>query len=451
MANEKHARRPWVILLIFAAVIAYIIVVLVTSFTRIKSALIYEVTKGNVSESLVVSGLILRDEEVFDAEESGYIEYYQSSGSKVKVGDIIYSVDKTGDSAELLKSYAGNGEAFSDEEKFQIQSLLSEYRTKYKDVGLEGLYETKAGMSSIFLNSVKELVSGNGDETGGSLSDSIKFFNTEAAGYIVFFFFFYEDLKTDDITEDMFDPDKYTSSGAGVKHTVEAGEPAFKLITGDGWNIYCKLTPEIVKEYELENVKAVTVSLPKAGTTSRANFEIIHKDAAPYALISLNKYVMDYARDRYADFEISTGESAGLQVPNSAVVEGDYYKIPTAYLTQGNNSNAEGFIVEKENGVQFTEAAPEFKNPDFVFVKPDRIKEGSVLIMPDSDERFKVSETQKVKGVYSVNTGYAVFKAIDVISENKEYSVLNENTSGVSDHDRILLNASGYKEGDVVY
>ena len=451
MANEKHVRRPWIILLIFAAVIAYIIVVLVTSFTRNKSALIYEVTKGNVSESLVVSGLILRDEEVFNAEDSGDIEYYQSSGSKVKVGDIIYSVDKTGDAAELLKNYAGNGEEFSDEEKFQIQSLLSEYRMKYKDVGFEGLYETKAGMSSIFLNSVKELVSGNGDETGVNLGDSLKFCNTDTAGYIVYSSDGYEELTADNVTEDMFDPDKYTSSGAGVKRTIEVGEPAFKLITGDGWNIYCKLTPEIVKEYDLENVKAVTVNLPKAGTTSRANFEIIHKDGAPYALISLNKYVMNYARDRYADFEISTGESSGLQVPNSAVVESDYYKIPGSYLTRGNNSNAEGFIVENESGAVFTEVEQDFKNADFVFVKPDQIKEGSVLIMPDSDERFKVSETQKVKGVYSVNTGYAVFKAIDVISENKEYSVLNENTSGIRDHDRILLNASGYKEGDVVY
>ena len=451
MANEKHARKPWVYILIFAALIAYIIIVLITSLTKSKSALVYEVTTGSVSESLVVSGIILRDEKVFNASESGNIEYYQSTGSKVKVGDIIYSVDTDGEVSERLKEYAGNGEPFSDEEKFQIHSLLSSYRTKYEAVGFEGLYETKAGMSSIFLNSLKDLIEENGDEMSGNVSGSFKIFNTDTAGYVVYSSDGYENLTIENITEDMFNPRNFKSSGAGVKSRIEAGDAAYRIITGDNWSVYCRLTPETVKSYDLENVKAVTVKLNKAGTTARANFELRHINGNPYALISLNKYVMNYARDRFRDFEIYSGESAGLQVPNSAIVESAYFKIPKDFLTKGNNSNEEGFIVDNGGNAVFTEVDADFKSTDFVFVKPDQIKEGSELIKPDSDERFRVSETQPVKGVYLVNSGYAVFKAIDIISENKEYSVLNENSSGVRHHDRILLNASGYKEGDVVY
>ncbi len=451
MANEKQVRRPPVIFLIFAAIIVYIIVVLITSFTGKKSTLVYEITRGSVSESLVVPGIILRDEKVFKSDESGYIEYYQSSGSKVKVGDIVYSVDRTGEASELIREYAGTGEAFSDEEKFQIHSLLSDFRSNYETIGFEGLYETKAGMSSILMNSVRDLVAEGENEESKVSGDSIKFVETDTAGYIVFASDGYEGLKADEITNDYFDPDKFQAKTTGIKKNIEAGETAYKLITSDGWSVLCKITPETVEEYGLKDKKAVTVNLTKAGTESRANFELIQKDDGLYALISMNKYVMNYARDRYADFEISSGETSGLQIPNSAIVTAEFIKIPRDYLTTGNNSKAEGFIVENGSGAVFQEIETEFKSTDHVFVKPGNLKEGTVLVMPDSDERYTVAETETVKGVYQVNSGYAVFKAIDVITENKEYSVLNETTSGVGLYDRILLNAGGYNEGDVVY
>lgn len=451
MANEKQVRRPWVILLIFAAIIAYIIMVLITSFARKKDTLIYEITKGTVSESLVVSGLILREEKVFNASESGEIEYYQSSGSKVKVGDVIYSVDKTGEAAELIREYAENGEEFSEDEKFQIHSLLSGYRSNYDAVGFEGLYDTKAGMSSIVMNSVRALISSDKDGDEDALGNSLRFFETDAAGYIVFSVDGYEYLNRDEITQDLFDPDKYHHASAGIRSYIDSGDPVYKLITSDGWSVICKLDPESIENYGLTDKKAVMVNLSKAGTTSRANFEIIEKDGVEYAMISMNKFVMNYARDRYADFEISTEESSGLQVPNSAVVTAEFIKIPREYLTSGNNSNSNGFIVETEGGVSFKDTEIEFNSSDHVFVKPDKLTEGTVLVLPDSDERYTVSETQAVKGVYQVNSGFTVFKAIDVISENNEYSVLNETTSGVGLHDRILLNAEGYNEGEEVY
>ena len=441
MTSEKQVKRPWVIIIVFAAIIAYIIAVLITSFTGKKNTGIYQVTKGSVAESLVVSGLILRDEEAFDASESGNIEYYQSSGSKVKVGDIIYSVDTTGEASERIREQAGDGEEFSDDERFQMHTLLSSYRSKYEATGFESLYDTKAGMSSIVLNSVKDLLSG----------DELQLFSTDRAGYVMFSSDGYEGLTVDNVTADMFNPDNHKGASKGVKRKIEEGECAYKIITGDGWNIMCRITPETVEEYGLRDIKAVTVNLEKAGAASRANFEIMDKEGELYALISLNKYVMNYADDRYAEFEISTGEDNGLQVPNSAIVTSEYYKIPKTYLTQGNNSNAEGFIIESGSDAVFSEVEAEFKSSEDVFVKPDKLQKGTVLIMPDSDERFTVSETQEVKGVFLVNSGYTVFRAVEVISGNKEYSVLNENTSGVKLYDRVLLNAEGYKEGDYIY
>ena len=456
MANvtkEKQVRRPWVLFLIFAAIIAYIITVLVGSLTKKEGALIYEVSKGSISDSLVLSGIILRNEKAYESEGSGNIEYYQTSGSKVKVGDVIYSIDKTGNADEILKNLAGEGEEFSDEEKFQIHSLLSSYRQNYGAVGFDGLYDAKAGMSSIVLSSVRDLISGNKEEIDESsgIPDSLQIFSTDRAGYVVFSSDGYEDLSGDDVSNDLFDKLSGTSSSAVVRKNINAGDPVYKLILSDNWEVYCKLSEDMINENDLTEKDVVYVNLNKAGANVKGNFEVIEKDGEYFGLISLNKYVMNYARDRVAELEISSDEDAGLQIPNSSIVEKDYYKIPAGFLTSGDNSNAEGFMAENGTLARFIEVDPEMKNSEYVYVAPEDIEKGSVLVMPDSEERFTVSETQPIKGVLCVNSGFAVFKAVDVVSENKEYSIINEASSGVSLHERILLDAGGYSEGDVVY
>jgi hypothetical protein len=57
-----------------------------------------------------------------------------------------------------------------------------------------------------------------------------------------------------------------------------------------------------------------------------------------------------------------------------------------------------------------------------------------------------------LKGVYNVNKGYAVFRRIEVLEENKEYAVIKKGTEqGVSLYDHIALNASLASESSVIY
>ena len=58
----------------------------------------------------------------------------------------------------------------------------------------------------------------------------------------------------------------------------------------------------------------------------------------------------------------------------------------------------------------------------------------------------------RLKGVYNVNKGYAVFRRIEPLQEGDEYVIIKKGTSqGVSIYDHIALNASTVVEDAVIY
>ena len=74
---------------------------------------------------------------------------------------------------------------------------------------------------------------------------------------------------------------------------------------------------------------------------------------------------------------------------------------------------------------------------------------GDTIQMPDSSEQYSLKDTAKRKGFYNMDKGYAIFRQIEVISDNEEYSVVQSGTKfGISLYDHIALNGSEVQEGD---
>ena len=88
--------------IIFAVMFIYIVICVVLFFTK-GHVNRYEVKKGSLSLSNVYTGLILRDEEIVSATNSGYINYFAHEGEHVACGDLIYSLDQTGHMADIMQ------------------------------------------------------------------------------------------------------------------------------------------------------------------------------------------------------------------------------------------------------------------------------------------------------------------------------------------------------------
>ncbi|MGN1177035.1 MAG: HlyD family efflux transporter periplasmic adaptor subunit, partial [Roseburia sp.] len=61
-------------------------------------------------------------------------------------------------------------------------------------------------------------------------------------------------------------------------------------------------------------------------------------------------------------------------------------------------------------------------------------------------------ETASLQGVYNINKGYAVFKQINILYQNKEYTIVETGTNyGLSLYDHIALDGTKINENDLIH
>ena len=425
VAEKKYSGRPGIAIIIFGLIMVYIIFFLITFLFK-KDVKIYEVTSGKVVQSLDVPGIILREEEPGKEKEAGKSVYLKLPGAKVKVGDPIYYTDNSRESSDGFTDVLLDGE-----DKTNITDLVRAYRTDYDINSFKGLYDVSSGIKTIAVNAAAK-------DSGRFPSGTVE---SQTPGYIVYYTDGYEGLKEEDISVELFEKGKEKKDS----------ENGYKIITSDIWNIYVRLNENDISQYGLKDKSVVYVDLKKTDTPVRGNFELIDKGGVKYGKITLNKYVMLYSYDRITDIELSSSSDTGLQVPNTAIVAKEYYSVPEEYLTKGGNSNKTGFMVQTGNNVNFQEISVSAKKDGECFINKDSISEGTVLVRPDSDDRYTVKKTGMVDGVFCVNAGYTDFYPVEIIQSSKEYSLVRESQTGLSIYDRILLQAAGHEENEVIY
>ena len=87
-----------------------------------------------------------------------------------------------------------------------------------------------------------------------------------------------------------------------------------------------------------------------------------------------------------------------------------------------------------------------------VCVSREDIREGDVLIKPESNDTYTVGKTKSLQGVYNINKGYAVFKEVDILCENDEYYIVREGDSyGLYNYDHIVQDGSSVSPEEVVF
>ena len=168
-----------------------------------------------------------------------------------------------------------------------------------------------------------------------------------------------------------------------------------------------------------------------------------------------------YINDRYLDVELVTNTKSGLKIPVSSIVKKDFYTVP-AELLMKNSDNEIGFfkeIKDKDNvktefadATIYTRNTPENSEQELLYIDTDALKKGDILVNTDDNIRYSVGETAPLLGVYSMNKGYAVFRTISIIDQNKEYCIVDSKTRyGISQYDFIVLNGNTVKEKEILY
>ena len=347
----KYRRKPKIAVAIFALVLVYVIsfIFIYLSKSKVRT---YEVEAGTLTTNAVFTGIIIRDETVYNSEYSGNINYYQKEGSRVKVGDTLYTVDETGRVSEILSQYnTSNENSLSKESLATIKSMLGNFRTDYNGNNFDEIYNLKADINATVLHAMNESIMENLDDIISKTGSENLFrtINCENTGIIAYYIDGFEELTCETVKAEDFNTSTYEKTNLKSEKLIVSGNPAYKLINSEDWYIMIPLTKEDIDLYDLADKDAVSIKIKKDNISTTANFSIINSGDKYYGKISLNRYMLRYATERFLDIEIGTASDSGLKIPASAVTENEFYTIPKEFLTKGGNSNDYGFICESYN------------------------------------------------------------------------------------------------------
>lgn len=429
----------------------------VFSYMTTDHVAVYEVGHGTMAENNIYRGLILRSEQIYNAAYSGSLNYYVREASKVSCNNLVCSIDESGDISRMIQEASQDASELDAENLEDIEESLMEFQYSYDGQAFYQVYDFKDNMNSA-LNEALSLHALNTISDYAANAQNNQTFHqvySDAPGIVVYYTDGYENVTTDSFTAEMFDESAYERQNIRKTSSVSAGEPAYKLINSELWNIVIPISERTAKT--LEDDDTIQIRFVSDEKKAYATYTITQKDGENYLILSLKNSMIRYARERYIEVELLLNEESGLKIPNSAIVEKEFYTIPTSFFIKGGDSEDEGLLVERstEDGKTITEFVTPviyYETETFYYIDDESVSAGDILLKTDSNSTYTVgADTAALKGVYNINKGYAVFKQINILYQGEEYSIVETGTNyGIALYDHIALDGTKIKENELL-
>lgn len=456
MANNSRREIPFkkgrfrlnvgIVVLIVIAV--YLVIFATLSFTSTKTKF-YEVSPGSNAEnnSKIYSGLAIRKEKVAKAESTGYIEFFVREGLRVSKSTTLYSIDSSGKLTDFLAKNNNNSK-LSSENVSSLNELINDYSSDYDDMSFNDVYEFKSSLKGSVIDLINtKTLKRIAKKTGTTYSIN----KSKYSGIVSYQLDGFESIKPKDLQESDFTKASRKITTRKTGDEMAKGEKIYKVITDDEWSIAIELDDDDVKRYK--DTKGVHIKFINDNLDTTANFEIVKgKDGRAYGIISLSKYCIRFANDRFVNIQIINDVEDGLKIPKSSLVKKNVYIVPKEYGTAGGNSDEIAFNIKKSDGKNKIVYPPiAYSDSKNYYISTSSLDTGDVLVMPNSSETFTVGQTKSFTGVYNINNGYTKFVRVKILNSTDEYYIIKAgDVFSVSIYDRIVLNSDSVKENQIV-
>ena len=324
MAETKKIvkyRKPFhlnIEIVIFVIILVYILFYVFSYFTE-KHIGIYEVTQGTIAENNTYTGLIVRSESVYTSDYSGTFNYYIADNAQAGWNNIICSVDETGSVSDQLAAAAASDTTGLDSDYFKnLKSNVSQFTQSYDSLSFYHVYDFKENVSSQVMESVNMSALSDLTASGATASDTFHISYAQTPGLIAYYTDGYENITTDNFTADDIQPLDYKKTTIKNNSTIAAGDPIYKQITSENWNI---ILPVQKATYDrLTDSNVIEIKFKKDNTSCWVNYELTAQGNDYYVILSLHNNMVRFAGDRFTDVELLLTERSGLKIPNSSIL-----------------------------------------------------------------------------------------------------------------------------------
>lgn len=444
-------------MLIFAAIFVYVTVCVFVYF-RTDHIVGYSVKEGSLTSNSIYRGIALRTEEIVTGSDAGYINYFAREGERVAVGNLIYTVDETGRLSDYINTSESGENNLSDTDLMELKTEIISFTNRFNRTEFADVYNFKYSVEGTAL----KLSNYNMLENVNALNDAsrtafINFKYAPKSGIIIYSIDGYEDLKLEDMTAEHFDQKNYEKQHLVNNELIANGDAVYKLSTNEDWSIVIQVDDEELVDELLEK-EYVEVRFLKNQYTSWGKVATYTNEAGDtFVSLTFTNSMITFCTDRFIDIELLLEDETGLKIPNSAIVQKEFFIVPKEYLTKGGDSGNDGVLLETydENGDAVTQfvATTIYDATDTEYYLDDSVlRPGNYIVKPESTEKFAISKTGSLTGVYNINKGYADFKQVSVLYHNEEYSIVKSNTVyGLNVYDYIVLDASTVNDNQFIY
>lgn len=437
-------------IIIFIIIFIYMLYNVFLYFTMEKVAA-YEVSQGTITQNRTYTGVIFREEKVFNAERSGYINYFNKDATKLGVGNYVYSIDETGNFFKEIQS-KNDGKLFSEKDSYRnLEKTAENYVLDYSNQNFYQVYTFRYDMEARLMEALNENLLSDLKESAGN--NGLYTSQTTEPGIVVYHTDGLEEKNVENFTKDIFDESAYAKNSLIGRGQINAGEPAYKLITSEIWDLVIPIEKSLASELEKEsNIK---VKFKKDNTTAWGVSKIIEQDNAFFLHLNFQNSGLRFATDRYLEVELIMSDIDGLKIPNTALTEKGFFLVPKKFLTKQEDSNSTGVMrrYKNEDGEiidEFVSITIGGKESDKYYIAGDSLRVGDV-ILTDSNKNFTLGEKISLQGVYNINQGYTIFRTVEILFQNKEYTIIKTGTNyGISLYDHIVLDASATEENKII-
>ena len=443
-------------MLIFATIFIYVVICVIMYF-QAQHIVGYSVKEGSLTSNTIYKGIALRSEEIITSTDAGYVNYFAREGERAAYGNLIYTIDETGKLSDYIKSNESGENTLSDSDLSELKTEIVSFAGNFDCRDFSSVYNFKYNVEGTVMKLANYNILENVDALNGASGTAlINYCYAPDSGIVIYSTDGYEDLTLQDITKEHFEQDAYEKTHLVNNELIAKGDPVYKLSTSEDWSIVIPVEADLAAQ--LEEAEYIKVRFLKNQYTAWGQVTTNTNEAGDtFASLTFTNSMITFCTDRFVDIELLLEDESGLKIPNSAIVEKEFFIVPKEYVTLGGNSGNSGVLLETydENGnatTEFVETSIYEETETEYYLDDTVLRAGNYLIKPDSTDKYAVSKTGTLIGVYNINKGYADFKQIIILYHNDEYSIVKSNTAyGLNVYDYIVLDASTVKDNEFIY
>lgn len=444
-------------MMVFAVILVYVVICVIMYF-RTDHIVRYSVQEGSLTSNSIYKGIALRTEQVVTGQDAGYVNYFAREGERTAVGDLVYTVDETGRLSDYINAGSNGENSLSDSDLAELRTDITAFMHGFDQRYFDEVYNFRHNMESTAIKLANYNILENADALNDASGTVIINYRYAAnSGIVLYSTDGYENLKLEDMTAELFDEETYERNYLVNNGLVAAGDPVYKLSTDEDWSVVIQVEKELADRLVNEE-KYVEVRFLKNQYTAWGQAAAYTNEAGDtFVSLTFTNSMITFCTDRFLDIELLLDEETGLKIPNSAIVQKEFFIVPKAYVTKGGSNGNDGVLLETYNEegeatTQFVETEIYEETETDYYLDNSTLRAGNYIVMPETGEKYAVSKTGSLQGVYNINKGYADFKQISILYENEEYSVVKSNTTyGLSVYDYIVLNADMVKDNEFIY